>query len=190
MFPTARRTSGFTSVVLLLALAACGGDGGGGASPEGSPEGVADRTSSPAAGSTAAGVQGTRIDLTVTGGAFAGTHQLTENVACVSEPGNWMVSSTRQGDQGLTQILLLVDDVPATGGSSEEMSLMATFGDPMNDSATNSGTLTLDPVAGEGTGSATVRRDGRAAVLEVNGTTAEGARVSAVVRCESVAGSQ
>jgi hypothetical protein len=184
----ARRFFGRSALALLLAFAACG-DGGDRVTPgDSSPGGVNQQTGTPSPAPSAAASTG--IELRVGGGQFAGTHQVTDNVTCTVDPGTWMVSSSRPGDQGVTQVLLLLEGVQPAGGSSQDVSLMVHFGDPMGGTSTNSGSISIDPAGGEGTGSGTVRRDGRGAVIEVDGTTSDGARVSAVTRCASVAGTQ
>jgi hypothetical protein len=178
-----RRTLGRSSLALLIAVAACGDNG---TTRDSTPEGVLGQSATPAPAAPA--VTSTQMEMRISGGQFAGTHQATDNVACTLDQDTWMVTSSRPGDQGLTQVLLMVDGVQPTGGSSREVSLMATFGDPMRVTSPNAGSISVDPVGEEGTGSGTVRREGRAAVIEVDGTTGDGDRVSLVVRCESVSG--
>jgi hypothetical protein len=189
MHPTfvssARRSSGLCSLALLLALSACGGEGTDGTTREASPAGAGEQTAVPPAGASS-----NRLELTISAGPFAGTHQVTDDVTCVADPSGWVVASNRPGSQGVSQTLLVLEGVPLTGGSSPEVSFTAHFGDAMDDSSPNSGSVSVDPAGGEGAGTGTVRRDGRGAVIEVDGTTSDGARVSAVTRCGTVAGIQ
>lgn len=185
------RSFGLSSLVLLLGLAACGGEDASGTAGEAPPAGVAEQSAAPSPGVVPApprGASSARIELKIGGGPLAGTHEATENVACVTDPGTWMVTSSGVGSQGITTLLLMVEGVPPTGGSSPEMSLTVHFGDPMSDAGAGSGSVTVDPAGGEGTGTATVRRDGPGAVIEVDGTTSNGETVSAVIRCGAVAG--
>jgi hypothetical protein len=185
---SARRALGLSAVALLLALSACGDDGAGRTSHEASPDGVAGQTVAPSP--AASGASAAQLEVKISEGPFAGTHQATGNVTCVAEPGTWVVSTSRPGDRGITQASLVLEGVQPTGGSSQQMSFAVHFGDLMDDASTTSGTVFLDPAGGEGTGTGTVRRDGRGAVIEVDGTTGDGVLVSAVVRCETVAGIQ
>jgi hypothetical protein len=185
---SARRASGLSAVALLLALSACGDDGAGRTSQEASPDGAAGQTVAPSPAASAASAAG--LELRIGEGPFAGTHQAPGSVTCVAEPGTWVISMDRPGDRGITQALLVLEGVQPTGGSSQQVSFTVQFGDPMDDTSTASGSVFLDPAGGEGTGTGTVRRDGRGAVIEVDGTTGDGVRVSAVIRCETVAGVQ
>ena len=90
------------------------------------------------------------------------------------------------GDPAISQFLLMLQEVPPTGGSSQNVNFTVVFGDPMDETSTNSGMIGLSAVAGGGTGTGTARRDGRGAVIEVEGTTHDGAKISAVIRCENV----
>lgn len=189
MHPTfayiARGTLSLSAVALLLVLSACGAEDEDGTTGEAAPVSTAEQAAAP---SPTPGASATRLEIEIGGGPFAGTHRVTDNVSCTAEPGTWMVASSNPGSQGPTQVLLLLEGVPVTGGSSRELSFVAHFGDPMDDTGTDSGSVTLDPAGGEGSGNGTVRRDGRGAVIEVDGATSDGAKVSAVVRCENVAG--
>jgi hypothetical protein len=185
---SARRTFGLSAVALLLALSACGDDGAGGTSHEASSDGVAGQTVAPSP--SASGASAAQLEVRISEGPFAGTHQAPGNVTCVAEPGTWVMSTNRPGDRGITQATLVLEGVQPTGGNSQQMSFVVHFGDPMDDTSATAGTVFLDPAGGEGTGTGRVRRDGQGAVVEVDGTTGDGVRVSAVIRCETVAGIQ
>jgi hypothetical protein len=184
---TVRRFISPASLALLLAVGACGGNDDRGVAGDAPATDVTAQNASRSATTTSASA--TSLEIRISGGQHAGTHQVSDNVSCTVDPGTWMVTASRPGDQGLTQVLLLLEGVQPTGGSSGEVSLMAQFGDPMSGTGPNSGSISLDPAGGEGTGSGTVRREGRGAVIELNGTTSDGAQVSAVIRCATVAGS-
>jgi hypothetical protein len=187
MHPTIIGTARRSSIALLLVLAACGDEGERGM-PEASPDGAAGQTATPSPAASAG--SSTRLELNISGGPFAGTHQVTDNASCTLDRDTWMVAAGSPGGRGVTQALLMLEGVPPTGGSSGEVTLMVGFGNPMNEADPNSGLISLDPEGGEGTGTGTVRRDGGRAVIELNGTTGDGARVSAVVQCERVTGIQ
>ncbi len=172
-----RRFLGPGSLSLLFALTACGGDDGNdGMAGEAPPSGVAEQAAAPAPAMR--GASSAPLELRISEGDFAGTHQMTGAMSCIAQPGTWMVTANRPGNEGITQVLMTLEGVPVTGGTSSQMGFMAHFGD--------SGTMSFGSEVAEGSGTATARRDGQGAVIEVNGTTEDGADVSAAIRCESL----
>ena len=127
-----------------------------------------------------------RLELKISDGPFAGTHQMTGDMDCFAQPGVWGAGLTRMGDPAISQFLLMLQEVSPAGGSSQNVNFTVVFGDPMDETSTNSGMIGLGAVAGGGTGTGTAKRDGRGAVIEVEGTTQSGAKVSAVIRCQNV----
>ena len=127
-----------------------------------------------------------RLELNISDGPFAGTHQVTGDMDCFAQPGVWGAGLTRMGDPAISQFLLMLQGVPPTGGSSQDVNFTVVFGDPMDETSTDSGMIGLSAVAGGGTGTGTAKRDGRGAVIEVEGTTHTGAKISAVIRCENI----
>lgn len=117
---------------------------------------------------------------------FAGTHQVTGDMACFAQDGIWGAGITLDRDRGLTNMLLMLTGVPASGGSTQEVQFALTFGQIDDMSANAAGGIGIGSLAGGGTGTATVEREGGAAVIRVEGTTHYGARVSAVIRCRTV----
>jgi hypothetical protein len=164
---------------VLFAVTACGGnDANTGTAGESSPASAAGQAAAPGP-ATAGGATAAQSEIRIGGGPFAGTHPVAGH-ACVVQPGTWMVSSSSPGNQGLTQFLLMLEGVQATGGSSSQVGVTAHFGD--------SGTVSFGSEVGEGSATATARREGRGGVVEVDGTTGDGEKVSVLIRCETLAG--
>jgi hypothetical protein len=174
MHPTfvssARRSFGLCSVALLLVISACGGDNGDGTTGEAYPDGAGGQTDAPSSGASSE-----RLELTISGGPYAGTHEITDGVYCAAEPGTWVASvDPFLGDRGLNTLQLNLKGVPVTGGSSTQVGLMAVFGEPET------------IIAFDGTGTGTARLEGEGAVIELNGTSTDGAAVSVVVQCATL----
>ena len=129
------------------------------------------------------------IELKISEGPFAGTHQVTGDMDCAvlaQQPGTWMAGLIRMGDPAISEVGLSLQGVPVSGGSSQEVIFSVTFGDPTDETSTSGGMIYLPPAAAGGTSTGRARRDGRGAVIEVEGTTQSGAKISAVIRCENV----
>jgi hypothetical protein len=180
-----RRSAGTALLALLFLLAACGGDRPGGTGETASGmEGEQAATRNDAAST---GDSADRLELTITERPFPGTHEVTGDMACFAQPGIWGAGISRLGDPGISEFLLLVQGVPVTGGSSDQVEFSVTFGDVMNDdTGQSSGLVGIGAASGGGSGTATVTRDGRRATIEVAGTSNHGTAISAVIRCASV----
>lgn len=174
------------SLVLLLALTACGGDEADGAAREASPAPAAEQPVAPAQDPSGAEGSSDRLEVAISEGPFAGKHEATGDMDCFAQPGIWGASLTVEGDQAMSEVLLMLQGVPVTGGSTQEVNFTITFGDPMDDMSENAGLVGIGAVAGGGSGTGTVKREGRGAVIEVEGSTHYGAKISAVVRCATV----
>lgn len=180
------RALGPRSLALLLALTACGGDEADGTARDASPDLTAEQSAAPARDPSGAEGSTDRLEVTIGEGPFAGTHQATGDMSCSAQPGVWGATLTVEGGQAMSEVLLMLQGVPVTGGSTQEVNFTITFGDPMDDESENAGLVGIGAVAGGGSGTGTVKREGRGAVIEVEGTTYYGAKVSAVVRCATV----
>lgn len=188
-FPPALRSFGARSLFLLLALTACGGDEANGTAPEPSsvaPAEAAGETGAPSQDPSGTEGSSDRLEVTISKGPFAGTHQAEGDMGCYAQPGIWGAGLTVEGDQRMSEVLLMLQGVPVAGGSTEDVNFTITFGDPMDEMSENSGLTGIGAVAGGGSGTGTVKREGRGAVIEVEGTTHYGAKISAVVRCATV----
>jgi hypothetical protein len=181
-----RRPVGMSLLALLFVLTACGGDGAG----DNADATVSDRGDQQAGLQTDAAATGDsedRLELTISGGRFAGTHEVTGDMACFAQPGIWGAGLSRLGDPGISEYLLLLQGVPVTGGTTDQVELAVTFGDVMADeTGQNSGLVGISAASGGGSGTASVTTAGRGATIEVTGTSNHGAPLTAVIRCASV----
>ncbi len=125
-------------------------------------------------------------ELNIGSGPFAGTHQDTGDMGCNRTAGMWLAGLDRlERERGVSGFSLMLPGVPATGGSTEEVNLGVTFGQN-DDMSGNFGLLGIGGAVGGGAGRATVEREGKGAVIRIEGTTQDGAPISAVVRCRTV----
>jgi hypothetical protein len=175
-----RRLVGTSLLTLVFVAAACGGDDADDADFAGQPGGVQ-------AEGAATGVASDRMQLTLSEGPFTGTHDVSGDMGCFSQPGIWGAGLSRLGDPGISEFMLLVQGVPASGGSSEQVEFTITFGDVMADeTGENSGLVGISSASGGGSGTATVTREGRGATIEVTGTSNHRTPLNAVIRCADV----
>lgn len=124
-------------------------------------------------------------EVTIGGGPFAGTHRGTGELNCFAQEGAWGADVDEERDRGLSMMYLMLQGVPESGGATEDVNLGLTFG-RLDDMSASSGAVGIGAASGGGTGRATAERDGAGAVMRVEGTTADGAAVTVVVRCASV----
>jgi hypothetical protein len=180
-----RRLVGTSLLVLLFVLTACGGDGAGDnadatVSERGDPQ-AGLQTDAPS------GDSNDRMELKISGGRFAGAHDVTGDMACFAQPGIWGAGLSRLGDPGISEYLVLLQGVPVTGGTSDQVEFAVTFGDVMADeTGENSGLVGIGAASGGGSGTATVTTAGRGATIEVAGTSNHGTPLTAVIRCATV----
>lgn len=129
---------------------------------------------------------GDAYELNIGSGPFAGTHRDTGDMGCNRTAGMWLAGLSRlERERGVSELSLMLTGVPATGGRTEEANFNVTFGQ-MHDESGNFGLLGIGGAVGGGAGRATVEREGRGAVIRIEGTTQAGAPISAVVRCRTV----
>jgi hypothetical protein len=125
-----------------------------------------------------------RVQVTIAGTRLAGSHEASADMHCHMYAGTWQANFEQEREVGLSAMLVQLKEVPAAGGSTDKVSFTVTFGQ-MDDMSGNAGMFLLHGAESGGDARATVTRDGRGAVLSLEGTH-EGARVSAVVRCGTV----
>jgi hypothetical protein len=126
-----------------------------------------------------------RFEVTLDRPPFEGPHQVSGDMGCMMYNGIWQATYEARGAEGLSQMLVQIKEVPAAGGSTDKLTLSVMFGQ-VDDLG---GTAALIDVHGsefERDGRGTVTREGRGAVLRIEGTAANDARVTAVLRCASV----
>lgn len=175
-----RTTSALLVLPLLAAIgfAACEAGAQDPPAPSGS---AAAEAGAPAAPSAAEAGSAHSYEVTIASGPFAGTHRGTDELNCMIHDGSWGADFSSERDRGVSALLVSLEGVSETGGSTEDVNLMLTFGRLGDPSA---GGVGVGSAVG-GTARATAERDGAAAVMRVEGKTSYGAAVSAVVRCSS-----
>ncbi|MBW3571301.1 MAG: hypothetical protein KY467_09355 [Gemmatimonadetes bacterium] len=120
--------------------------------------------------------------VTVGSGPFAGTYRGTDELNCIIGDETWSADFDEDRDRGVTALLVHLEGVSETGGTTEDAHLSVMFGRPGEPGFGAVG-------AGASTGGAlraTAERDGADAVMRLEGTTSYGAAVTATVRCRSV----
>jgi hypothetical protein len=172
------------SFALVLAACAEGDAQGGGASPHAPVDasGNASRGNPPA---TDAASAADRFEATVGTAPFAGTHAVIAPMGCMMLNGLWQAGSEPKRSDGLSAVLVQVQEVPASGGSSENVTLTLGFG-RMGDMSGMAGQLYLYGAEMGGDARGTIERNGAGAVIRIEGTAQTGAHVSATLRCATV----
>lgn len=179
-----------TSRVLLLAaalsLAGCGeGDAQPGSAQAGAEPSAAVAAPAGNGGTAGTGAGGDRFTATVSTAPFAGRHEASGAMTCMMFNGLWQAVHENQREEGLSGMLLQVKEVPATGGSSDRVSLSLTFGQ-MDDMSGRGGLLDVHGAEFGGDARATITREGSGAVIRIEGTAQSRAAVAAELRCASV----
>ena len=170
-------------LIALLALASCGnGDADTGQSAAGTMSSPAAPGEARAAPSSSAEDQ---LEVTVDGTLFAGTHRVTGDLTCMMYGGTWQAVYEDMEASGLSGMMVQLKEIPAAGGSTDQMTFTVTFGQ-MDDMSGTAGMLDLVGAEFGGDARATVTRTGDGATFTVDGTPVQGGRLSAVLRCVEV----
>ena len=148
---------------------------------------TASRAAPASAGGDRAQVQRSsdRFEVALAGTPFAGAHQGTGNLGCMMYNGLWQASFEAQVQTGVSALMVQLKGIPAAGGSTDRLTFSVVFGQ-MDDMSGNAGMVDLAGSEFGGDARATVTREGRGAVLRIEGTAQQGGRVTAVLRCASV----
>jgi hypothetical protein len=185
-----RRTSGLALVTVLL-LVACGDAeapdqaGAGQAAGGAYDQPTAEPNPGPPSADVATGTGSSdSYELSIGGGSFAGTHQGNGDLGCFAQNGMWGATVSHQRERGVSDMLVMLTGVPATGGSTEAVNIGVTFGQ-MDDDSGNFGMVGIGEMYG-GAGRATVEREGRGATIRINGAIHDGTSLAAVIRCGAV----
>lgn len=177
------RASRLPAALLLLALVSCGGS-----EAEGSPAdpAVDPRAAAPDRPAGAGRAATDSIEVTLGGRHFAGTHRAAGELGCTMYGGIWQASYEVPADSGLSGLLVQLKEVPAKGGSTDRLTLSLVFGQ-MDDMSGNAGMVDVvgSEYGGDARGTVT-REGGEGAVIRVEGTTRDGSRAEAVLRCATV----
>lgn len=181
------RTVAATFSALMFSLAACGSDARQDASTESGGDVDRGAMRADAPDSSRGSPKEGRIDATIAGPAFAGRHQVRDDMQCTSTAGIWQAGFENGRKTGLSAALVMLQGIPASGGTSDNTTLTLTFGDPMTEVIdTNAGLVQLHPRALGFDAHGTVKREGKGAVITVEGTAQGAGRVTVVVHCASV----
>lgn len=169
-------------LVVLLALAACGGtsstpagDGATAATPDADGGGDAGDGGDPAAS----------VEVTVTGGEFAGTYSgSVPDGGCsrgaTGENTFGLQYSTSEAVE-LSSVQLIVNDAEGASGGTDDFMTTLTFGDLLEGT-----TLDVQPPEGNGSGMVTVDDRGDTATITIDAETSDGVSIDATVECHSV----
>lgn len=176
----------FLPLLALLAFVGCGGGdaqtrSGATGDTAASPAGDA----VPSAASPARGGGVDAFEVTIAGPLRAGTHRGSGSFGCMVYRGLWQASWEAPEETGLSGLMLQLKEVPASGGSSDKLSFTAVFGSQVDPDAV----MAMIDVHGSEfgrDGQGTVTREGKGAVIRIEGTAQQGGRVTAVLRCASV----
>jgi hypothetical protein len=117
---------------------------------------------------------------------FEGIHIAAGDMQCSSTANdiwNATIAIKKPSGKGLTEVLVFLTGIPASGGKTEDVNLGLTFGELHED---DTAALGIGAAVGGGTGVATVERKGNGAVIKIEGSTHYGAGISAVVECKKV----
>lgn len=144
--------------------------------------GSADRSDVRATSPEQPGSEDTYV-VTIGSGPFAGTHRGADQITCTAYDETWSAEFDEERERGVSSLSLNLEGVPETGGSTENVSLLVTFGQL---GAPGGGGVGIGGPGIGGTARATVERQGSGAVIRVEGETGYGAAMSVMVRCRSL----
>ncbi len=178
------RPSGLLTLLALLTLSGCGGSEAG-ADQFAPGESVERSAPGESQSSVSASASGDQLEIIVAGDRFAGTHQVEGDLTCMMYGGTWQAVYEDLEASGLSAMLVQLKGIPAAGGSSDQVTFTVTFGQ-MDDMSGTAGMLDVVGAEYGGDAQATVSRDGEGATMRVEGTPAQGGRVTAVLRCATV----
>jgi hypothetical protein len=183
---TKRFRTGILATALALGAIACGT----GNADQGAEDGSARGTTQPAGpgaaddGGGAAGVQARGqggVNITVSRGPAAGTHDVNGETLCVFANGTWIASYS---DYPKLETQAVIYDVGRDGGTSQNLQYTAVFGDPGDES--DPGTmLTVAPQMATGL-EATIALGGGTGEVRLQGVLEDGNRISARFSCTEV----
>ena len=199
-----RRTLALAPIVLLVACsspASSGEQSQGGAASAGASSPASESTAPGESAAASAGGGGgggdslASVDLTITGGDYAGHYQveITGSGGCssgVQGPGTFAVASVTvdPADAFMGPQLTLYDADAASAAGGDNAQFSAAF--PFNNYAYTvevNPYLTASQGSNFGSGTATLDNRGSTATITIDGTTAAGEQVQATIECHTVA---
>jgi len=194
------RRSAAAILPILLILAACGGASPAASQPAGSQPAGTTAPSQPAAsvpGSVAASTPGgggsglASVDLTITGGDYAGNYQVDILTGGCSTgavgPGTFTVASVTVDPVGVFQgpQITIYDAAAAASGTDSQFSAGFVFDNYAYVAEVNP-YLSASTGSDYGSGTATLDNPGSTATLTIVGTTSAGEEVEATIECHTV----
>lgn len=174
------RTSTALAALVLL-LAACGQPAATDANgPTEAPEAEEPQDNADGGPATAS------VELTVTGGEFAGSYSGSVpdggcSKGATGENTFGLQYSTADEDVAFSSVQLIVNDASAAAGGTDDFLTTVTMG-PLLEGTT----LQIDPPEESGTGTVTLDDRGDTATILIAGETAEGVGIDVTVTCHSV----
>jgi hypothetical protein len=108
----------------------------------------------------------------------------SSGAGCIRSPSGWIISHENTADR-LRMTQAVIENIGDQGGTSPLVQLTVVLGDPTDETDRTAAMVMLmsDGTAAHGSGSGTVRRDGAAVQVGIQGRTAEGISVQAQYRC-------
>lgn len=184
------RSTTLPAIALGFLLAACAAstpatdaDSGSETEPTQSADAVSDAGSD---AGDAGGDAAASIDVTVTGGEFAGTYSgsVPDGGCSRGATGENTFGLQYSTDQAvdLSSLQLVVNDASAaTGGGTDDFMTTLTFGDLLQGTM-----LEVQPPEGNGSGTVTVDDRGDTATIEIEAEASDGTTIDATVECHTV----
>ena len=174
------RASSALLVVPFLAATSLIACGAGAQDPPPADARAADAPSG-AAPARAVAAAGETYVVTIASGPFAGTHRGAAEMNCMIHDDSWAADFTEERSRGVSALMVQLEGLSEAGGATDDVHLLLMFGQP---GEAGGGGVALGGASG-GTVRGTATREGADAVMRIEGTTAAGAAVSAMVRCGS-----
>jgi hypothetical protein len=180
------------SAILMLLLAACGG--GTSSSSAASSASTNDQASATESATDAAPDDGNggaagdptaSVNMTVTGGEFAGSYSgsVADGGCSRNLTGDNTFGVQYSTDQKvkLSSVQVLVYDAKAAASGTDAFKSSFTFGDLFSGTGVD-----IDPSTNAGTGTVTVDDRGDSATVKISGETGDGDKIDATVECNGV----
>jgi hypothetical protein len=191
MIPSPRLPLVFSAILMLL-LAACGGgtansSAASSASASGQASANASATDAAPEGGNAgaAGDATASVNMTVTGGQFAGSYSgSVADGGCsrnLTGDNTFGVQYSTDQEVKVSSVQVLVYDAKAAASGSDAFKSSFTFGDLFSGTGVD-----IDPSTNAGTGTVTVDDRGDTATVKVSGETADGDKIDATIECNGV----
>ncbi len=191
MIPSSRLPLVFSAILMLL-LAACGSStaspsAASSAGTDGQPSATASASDAAPDGgnAAAAGDAKASVNMTVTGGEFAGSYSgsVSDGGCSRNLTGDNTFGVQYSTDQKvkLSSVQVLVYDAKAAAGGTDAFKSSYTFGDLFSGTGVD-----IDPSTNAGTGTLTLDDRGDSATVKISGETGDGDKIEATIECNGV----